>query len=152
MKFLKSAQNWSKKNYDLNFAILTAFIVIFTAFSGISAIFHYNYTTTSGPSTIYTPTGYGIIRGMSGFPSDYLFVPLEWRNSGGKSLFIRQPFLILEKIPIKSGESDRIYFTMAGQSEKISSDSFNDINFDNTNTILLDPSGATYKILVFHKL
>lgn len=96
------------------------------------------------------PSGYAIVRGFAPIPSDHLVLPLEWQNSGGKSVLVRNPHLILRELDSDDEETGTSYrFTMEGEFPEISSKAFSGPH-SIARSFILDPHSLSLKVQIFH--
>lgn len=106
------------------------------------------------------PTGYALIRGerdysnINGdpiFPSDLLILDIEWVNTKGQSILIREPQLLLTPInTLDSNKTDLIIFEMAGEYDDLKSAAFFN-EFSRKKSIILEPHTISIHRMVFHK-
>lgn len=102
----------------------------------------YEHTFNSGEIQPIKPSVYFIIRGVDSFPSDYLILPIEWKNMGGIPELIRHPKLILHR-------EDGVDFTfdMAGEYVDLTN---LERPFILKQSFTIDPHTISQKALVFH--
>lgn len=99
------------------------------------------------------PSAYAISRGVdlsSGrFPSDHLVVPLEWENSKGRPVLIRQPELVLYEFDDGEETGTQHRFLLAGEYADISPEAFSG-PYAHKNSLVLDPHSVSLHALIFH--
>lgn len=103
-----------------------------------------------GTVTPFPPTGYCIIRELDHFPSDHLVLPLQWHNTSGKPILVRNVYLDVKKLNSDDNEVDSIgMFTMAGEYPAISTGSFQD-EHEIKNAFTVAPHSISSRIQLFH--
>lgn len=108
------------------------------------------YNLSPGNVQLLKPSGYCIIREMNSFPSDHLVLPLEWENTGGRSVLIRHPYFVLRQLGSDGKETgDEYRFSLAGEYPDISYNSFAE-RYSIKQSFILDPHSLSRKVLVFH--
>jgi len=111
---------------------------------------YFSWYGTPGIVQPIRPNGYGIIRGIESFPSDHIVLPLEWENTSGKPIVIRNISLILKKLGTDGQETGSTYqFLLAGEYPEISSEAFKK-PFVLKNSFVVDAKSIPQKVLVFH--
>ena len=111
-----------------------------------------SYLAYSQPGTVqpFEPTMYGIIRGYESFPSDHIILPLEWQNTRGQPVLIKQPELILHEVDDKGQEIGTKYrFTLAGEFPEISSSAFRE-HYALKSSFIVEARSIPVKVLLFH--
>jgi hypothetical protein len=97
-----------------------------------------------------TPSGYAIIREIGPFPSDHILIPLEWENTTGRPVLIRQPYLRLRELDSAGRETGKEYrFVLAGEYPGISTNSLQGM-YSILNSFNLPEHAISLKLLVFH--
>lgn len=141
-----SANNESKEGRRWH--IETSISVIALLASIISLYF--SIIGTPGTIQPIKPTGYGIIRGDGSFPSDSIVLPIEWENTSGKPIVIRQPELILNELDSNGQKTGNKYrFLLAGEYSEISSEAFKK-QYALKNSFVIEAHSIPLKVLVFH--
>ncbi|PWB73202.1 MAG: hypothetical protein C3F07_10125 [Anaerolineales bacterium] len=108
------------------------------------------FNLSPGKTQPYKPSGFAIIRGVDWFESDHIVIPFEWENSGGRSVIIRHPKLILHEIDSNGNETgETITFYLAGEYQDISSASFIE-RYSVIRSFIIQPHTITLKTLLFH--
>lgn len=141
---ISSNKKWSAESIlpivALVISILALGIAVFLLLRDISP----------GKVTPLEPSGYAIIRGFAPIPSDHLVLPLEWQNSGGKSVLVRNPYLILRELDSDDEETGTSYrFTMEGEFSEISTRAFSGPH-SIARSFMLDPHSLSLKVQIFH--
>lgn len=117
----------------------------------VSAVSLY-FSIYGTPGTIrpIKPTGYCIIRGDGPFPSDHIVLPLEWENTSGKPIVIRQPELILHEQDGNGQKAGNKYrFILAGEYQEISNEEFIK-QYAFKNSFVVEARSIPLKVLMFH--
>lgn len=105
-----------------------------------------------GHVEVLPPTGVGLIRGLAPFPSDHLFIPLVWSNTGRRSRLVRDIRLLFVPLGAEGDddENGELYFALAGEYEEMSPSLIGGELSAMRSSILLSPLSAEERILVFH--
>lgn len=108
------------------------------------------FNLSSGNVQPFKPSGYSIIREIDSFPSDHIALPIEWENTGGRSVLVRHPYLVLRELGPDGKETGNEYrFFLAGEYPDISCNSFAE-RYSIKQSFILDPHSVSLKVLVFH--
>lgn len=98
-------------------------------------------------TTLAPPSGYTIVRGLDGFPSDHIIISVDWHNSWKqKREIIRQPYLIMNN----SSATYKFYFV--GEFPQFSRRYFaNEYNADlsRSGTFIIQPKSVSTHAIVF---
>lgn len=138
-------------NSSNNWASIIALIISFG-----SLIFTLYWTSPIGKVEPLEPASYAIIRGMGivqgigPFPSDHLVFPMEWKNTSGRPVIIKNLKLTLYKLDRDSKASETgLTFTLAGEYPDVSTESFSK-RYSHKNSFLVEPHSVSLNTLVFH--
>ena len=110
------------------------------------------------PGTVYPPgeviplqpSGFVTIRGIDTFKSDHIVFPIDWENTGGKSVLIMHPKLVLRELDHKGYETENeTIFYMAGEYPEISENAFSEF-YSIKESFIVDPHTITQTVIVFH--
>lgn len=101
-----------------------------------------------GRVEVLPPAGIGLIRGLDPFPSDHLFIPLVWSNTGRRARLVRDIRLLL--VPKEDGKE--LHFLLAGEYSEMSPRLIGSELTTMRSAILLPPTSTVERILVFHIL
>jgi hypothetical protein len=126
--------------------------IIISVIALLTSIVSLYFSVVGTPGTVQPikPTGYGITRGDGSFPSDSIVVPLEWENTSGKPIVIRQPVLILDELDDNGQKTGNKYrFLLAGEYSEISSEAFSK-QYARKNSFVVEARSIPLKVLVFH--
>ncbi len=93
--------------------IVISFLALAT--SVISVFFDLYFDLSYGNVQPLEPSGYCIIRGISHFPSDHIVLPLEWENTGGLIVLVRNPCLVLRELDPGEEEIGDPYYFFSGR-------------------------------------
>ena len=96
------------------------------------------------------PSGFSVIRGIGAFDSDHIVFPIDWENTGGKSVLIMHPTLVLRKLDHNGYETkNETIFYMAGEYPEISNKAFAE-PYSIKESFILAPRTITQTVIVFH--
>ena len=104
-----------------------------------------------GHVDVSPPSGCGVIRGIETIPSDHLFMPLVWSNTGRKARLIRN--IELKLVPLREGNeiaNQSIRFLLAGEYEKMAPDLIGKELSVIHSSILVPAVSTQERVLVFH--
>jgi len=127
--------------------------VIALIISLLSLAFTLWYHLYPGEVKPLKPSAYSIIREVGPFPSDHLVIPMEWENTRGQPVLVRNPYLVLRALTPEGKETGKeLRFPLAGGYPEISSKTFAEHYeyFEHVNSFSLDPHSVSRKVLVFH--
>jgi hypothetical protein len=139
-----------KTDKEAKWKIETSISIISLIISIGALAFTMYFNLAPGKVQAIKPSGFAIIRGIDWFASDHIVIPLEWQNSGGRSMLIRHPKLILHKIDENGNETGEILkYYLAGEYQDISSTSFKE-KYSTKRSFILEPHTMALKTLAFH--
>ena len=96
------------------------------------------------------PSGFVTIRGIDTFKSDHIVFPIDWENTGGKSVLIMHPKLVFRELDHKGYETENeTIFYMAGEYPEISKNAFSEF-YSIKESFIVDPHTITQTVIVFH--
>ena len=143
---MSTKKNTKTKRLNREMAVSVIALILST----ISIFYNIHYHSWPGNAHPLSPSGYAIIRGVEPFPSDHLVFPMEWKNTGGKVVVVRHPYIVLRELDASGKPTTREYlFSLAGEYSEISSQAFNE-GHSIKRSFTLQPHSISLKTFLFH--